>query len=408
MHQLDELREALDREFPDHPGRAGDWNGVLARAQAPTRRRRTPLIALAAAIAAVVVSILLWPGGEGSPRVLERALAVATEGPVVHLVLGPEDARITEIDLDSGAQRRLQGRHEQWFDPERGFHDLYTIDGQVIEDVLYPAGSNPEVEQQFLALTEYRRALRSGKASVTGGGKVDGRDVHWLRFHVRYPSFGIPSHDADHEVAVDAETFEPRLWRAIPTKDSLSFRETTEVEIEFWETFPGGSGDFTAARSSLDLGPGQPPPLESVRRRRTIEAARRILSPPPVWLGEEFRGLHLFELFQPGVKRVGPRARVRMRRELDFCYARVPEACPSRYPRLPDEPYVSLNVTNRVDFAPRPREGKLIFRDQVVHGPRPFPNIEPGYARRHGVFVAITATDRKLIVAAARALKPMR
>lgn len=407
MHQVDELRDALEREFPDYADRTGDWEDVLARTP-PSRRRRPPLIALAAAIAVTVAAVLLWPGGGGSPRVLERALAAATDGPVVHLVLGPEDARMTEIDLDTGEARRLEGRHEQWFDPDRGFHDLHTIDGQVIEDVLYPTGSNPEVEQQFLALDEYRKALRSGKASVTGSGKIDGRDVHWIRFHVRYPSFGIPAYDADHEVAVDAETFEPRLWRTIPTKNSLSGYTPTEAKIELWETLPSGNGDFTAARSALDLGPGQPPPMKSVRRPRTINAARKVLSPTPVWLGAEFRGLHLIELFQPGLKRQGKRARVRMRRELDLCYARVPEGCPSHYPDRPDEPYVSLNETNHTRFgaAPRPREGTLILPDQV-HIPRPVPNVASGHARRHGVFVGITATERKLLVAAARALRPI-
>lgn len=92
MHQLDAVQEALDREFPDHPGRTGDWEDVLTRVPAPRHRRRSPLVALAAAVAAVVMAVLLWPGGDGSPRVLERARAVATAGPVVHLVLGPEDA----------------------------------------------------------------------------------------------------------------------------------------------------------------------------------------------------------------------------------------------------------------------------------------------------------------------------
>jgi len=353
--------------------------------------------------------VLLWPGLGGSPDVLERARAVATDGPVIHLVLGPKDARMTEIDLDTGKRRRLQSHHEQWFDPKRGFHDVRRVDGQVIDDILYPAGSSPETAQRFLALAEYRKALESGKVAIAGRGEVDGRPVYWLHFHVRYPSFGIPHYDADEEVAVDAETYVPRFWRSIQTSESLMPREVTEDEIELWETLPSGKGDFSARVNVLDLGPTPAAPRWSVSRPRTVEAARNVLSPSSLWLGREFRGLRLVRLAQQGWRPARGRGAVTMRRALDLCYGRRPAACMSGHPLVPDQTFVSLSETQRAAFGavPRPREGTLILTDRVrLAGP--VPNFDPGYVRRHGVYVGITASDRRLLVRAARALKPMR
>lgn len=408
MHEVDELREALESEYPTTT-RVGDWEDVLVRtpgARPSRRRRRAPLIALAAAVTAVGLGVLLWPAIDGPPDVLERARAVASDGPVIHLILGPKDARMTEIDLDTGKRRRLQSRHEQWFDPDRGFHDVRTVAGQVIDDIFYPAGSSPETAQRILALEEYRKALETGKVSVAGKGEVDGRAVYWLHFHVRYPSFGIPHYAADEQVAVDAETYVPRFWRSIPTKDSM-VREVTEDKIELWETLPAGLGDFTARTNAVELQPTQTPLGWGVSRPLTLESARKVLS-PPLWLGREFRGLRLVQLSQQGWRRSRRSGPVRLLRALDLCYARRLDECIG-HTLVPDQPFVSLSEKARADFGavPRPREGKLILTDWV-RVPGPIPTFQPGYARRHGVFVAVQASSPRLLLEAARALRPVR
>jgi hypothetical protein len=413
MHQVDEVREALDREFPGYAGRSGDWEGVLARVQAsapePRRpRRRSPLVALAAAVVALAASALLWPGGDGSDRVLERARAVVTAEPVIHLVLGPEPAALTEIRLETGERRALVGRHEQWFDPERGLHDVYTVGGGVQGDVLYPAGSYPELDQQFLGLASaYRKALESGHASVRGKGTVDGRKVHWIAFHVRYPSAGIPLYDADHEVAVDAETFEPRLWRSTQHHQELGIPGKVtklELEIELWETLPAGSGDFTAA-TVANADPDDGWQGLSKVGAKTPEEARSVLSPRALWLGAEFQSLRLAGMYEISAERGQVGGPIERTPALEACYgARLNEtSCAA--PR--DGRFVSIAQAN----APHPMLGWTEVREPaegtMVVPDRGSPPYAQGFARKGGVYAVITASDEELLLAAARALEPI-
>lgn len=403
MHQVDEVREALDREFSFDPGRSGDWEDVLGRAQAPPpdrRRRRSYLIALAGAVAAVAAGVLLWPGGDGSASILERARAVVSAGPVIHMVLEAEDGRMTEVDLKTGKRRRLEGRHEQWFDPERGFHDLYTVDGRAQRDVLHTVGSTPEIERQFIEFTSaYRKALESGRASVAGKGTEDGRKVYWIRFHVRYPSFGIPNYDAEHEVAVDAETFEPRIWRATQKNDALGIPETTtETEIEFWETLPAGAGDFTAAIDGSAL----PDDWRGVSRLgpRTPEQARSVLAPPSLWLGDEFRGLPLAGIYELRAESGESPVVSDKQPALEVCYGT----------RLNNTsctgPAVALLQTSTPiawlgwETVVMPAKGTMIVREIQ-------PGFVQGFVRKDGVYLSITASDERLLLAAAQALKPI-
>ena len=410
MHQVDELREALDREFSVDPGRSGDWEDVLGRVKSPPpvrRLRRSYLIALAGAVASVAVGVLLWPGGDGSPSILERARAVVSSGPVIHLVLEPEDGLMTEVDLKTGKRRRLEGQHEQWFDPERGFHDLYTIDGRAQRDVLYTPGSTPEIERQFIEFTSaYRKALESGRASVAGKGTEDGREVYWIRFHVRYPDFGIPNYDAEHEVAVDAKTFEPRIWRATQKNDALGIPEsTTEIEIEFWETLPAGGGDFTAAIDGNAL----PDDWLALSRLgpRTPEQARSVLTRPPLWLGDEFRGLPLAGIHELRAEQGKSAATADKNPALEVCYgARLNDV--SCGGPTGDETHLALMQTNTPiawlgwETIVMPAKGTMIVR----RDPRG-PEFVQGFVRKGGIYVSITGSDEGLLVAAGRALKPI-
>ena len=88
--------------------------------------------------------------------------------------------------------------------------------------------------------------------------------MYWIRFHVRYPAFGIPTYDADHEVAVDADSGEPRLWRATDRENPALLRpkQTTEVKIDLWETLP-------------DAPAISPPPQTATRRVQKLCHRRR-------------------------------------------------------------------------------------------------------------------------------------
>jgi hypothetical protein len=223
--------------------------------------------------------VLLWPGGSEDGRILERALAAVGDGPVIHLVL--QSSSVELYDLESRETRRAPVLNEIWFDAERGIHNVARVEGKVIEDVLVPASAT-EVDRQFLGLAAaYRRALRERDAAVEESGEFDGRRVHWISFEVRYPDVGIPTYSGTHSIAVDAESYEPRAWRA----------DGRESPIRLWETLPAESGDFTAAQT-VD---GEPDRWYGIARvgMRTPETARDALAVPALWLGSTFQELPL-------------------------------------------------------------------------------------------------------------------
>jgi hypothetical protein len=286
---VDEVREAIDRVVPTYPGRNGDWRGVVdaARSQDAPRRRSWSLPALVA-VAATGALLLFWPGGGSGDRVLERALASVDGGPVIHLVLRSGSQEF--YDLEQRRLRRIPVERELWFDPQRGLHDVERVAGRVVKDVLYPAGP-PELERQFLGLAAvYRQALRDKDASVGERSSLDGRPVYWITFNVRYPDVGIPTYDAEHRVAVDAETFVPRAWHAPAFSRQAQGRDDRVLR---WETLPGGRGDFTAATTEdSDGGTRSWFGITRVGNRSPAET-RDVLGKPALWLGAEFAGLPL-------------------------------------------------------------------------------------------------------------------
>jgi hypothetical protein len=378
---VDEVQKALDRVVPSYAGRNGDWEGVLQAARAsaapPERRWQRPLlVGLAVALAA----LLFWPGDDGE-RILERARAAVQGGPVVHLVLRAPSREV--YDLRRGEYRRIPAEREQWFDPDRGLHEVQRVGGAVIDDVLYPAGP-PEVEQQFTGLaTAYRRALASDEASLGQAETVGGRRVHWIRFRVRYPDVGIPVIDEEHEVAVDAETFEPRFLRVDggPVAAVLS-----------WETLPRGRGDFTAARTEGETRSevwsgaslvGVPTPTEA---RSALAGA--------VWLGPDFGGAQLAPIrelrFETG--RFGQPAFESVR-ALELCYGPFPR-CPVKVTQAA-EPHPFAGRGHGWGEIPPP--GTVALDDRVP----------VGWLVRDGAYVTIFAGSREQIIAAAEALAPI-
>ncbi|HET8651101.1 MAG TPA: hypothetical protein VFM13_00860 [Gaiellaceae bacterium] len=375
---VDHVKAAVERSVPSYRGRTGDWEGVLERARhAPVRRDwKRPAAVVGAAILALV---LFWPG-DGGERILERARAAVAGGPVVHLVL---QSRSQEFyDLRRGGLRRVPVEEELWFDESRGLRRIERIDGRVLDDVLYEA-AGPEVARQFLGLTEvYRKALAVGDAEESGRSEIDGREVRWITFRVRYPEHGIASYDAEHRVAVDGETYEPVLWRA----------GGAEYRILSWETLPRGRGDFTAARTENGLVQG----LYGATRVgvRAPNEAREVL-PNAVWLGRRFGDLTLEPIrvmrYETGPwTRGGPAESLP---GLELCY-RAGESCA---------------VTVSQTIAPQPMSGRGHgWSVTPAPGTLALADAEGlGYLVRDGVYVTIQADSREELIAAAKVLTPI-
>ncbi len=135
------------------------------------------------------------------------------------------------VDLATGRETVQHYRLELWVDqPFDRFHLVMSYDGQVVGDVLYPedrGSSVGTVDPAFAALWGgYRQALADGTATLAGDGTAYGRHVHWLRFR---PAGNGPG----SEVAVDADTFKPIVYRTysggLPIDQHILLAETTDL-----------------------------------------------------------------------------------------------------------------------------------------------------------------------------------
>jgi hypothetical protein len=218
----------------------------------PARRRRLPLVAGGAAIAAGLALTFLAPwSGSGAPT-LARALAALGPRPVVHVIARTRTPRgevQTETWYDTVHHRlHTQVRRRgtlvddyvaRYFTPVRssriaGF--VGTARGR--RRWIGPPGAvvsglpSPELTD---FTTRYRDDLKSGRARIVARSKIAGRDVVWLEF--RRPIWTI-------RIAVDAATYEPVLLRTLVAGK----RRGPDTQILVAETLPLGAGDFRAPR----------------------------------------------------------------------------------------------------------------------------------------------------------------
>jgi hypothetical protein len=212
-----DLDRHLDRLVPE-PREDGDWGRVLADAERPRGRSLRLGLPLAAVAAAIAILSLAWPFGSERPAgVLDRALAAIGEGSALHIVYRGDWGPMS-VDLSTGEIEPVVAESEVWYDPKRGVHQIWRLDGKVqSEHLIRRRELSARQEEQLVALADnYRVALQSGKARVIGPGRVDGRPVFWIR--VRSEWLPDVSDGRNHlfaeEVAVDRETYEPVYARS--------------------------------------------------------------------------------------------------------------------------------------------------------------------------------------------------
>ena len=329
--RLAQRREHLLSEIarPEGRGAHGSFFGRLPWPLVSRRGRAFP--AGAVALAAAIVALLLVSPWEGSPSLSERALAAIGDAPVLHVVTESPDWYPPLIDIETGGVEHQVIQTEMWFDQERELKKTVSrLDGVLIEDVLetprgdftqagplitcawiaaHPIeatklrvscdpdmenGTTPRQIQQTpptldprLAgfVDNYRAALESGRAEEIGRDTIEGRDVIWLRFGLPTSSGpqDRPSRPAQtSDVAVDASTYQPVRLRSADRKWSTN--------ITVAETLPYEASLFRRPATSP---PG--PSFGAVRGEEPIELAQgaRVLGRPPLWLGNEWRGLRL-------------------------------------------------------------------------------------------------------------------
>ena len=246
---------------------------AVAATQEPSRRSvvRRPAARVAAlvavAVAVLAVALVLPQGKHG---IVDRAIAAIGDGRILHIV-AEVPTGIVDVDLESGRRTLQNYRVELWADQELNrMHAVVTFKGRVIADMLWPQDAKQgmtvgPVDPAFTALWGgYREALEDGTAKRAGEGVVFGHRVYWLRFSP------AEAKSAGSEVAVDAETFKPIVWRVYnglrATDQHILVAETGDLDsADFTRRGPAMLGDiFSGGVSSGSIGSDDAAPSTTV------------------------------------------------------------------------------------------------------------------------------------------------
>jgi hypothetical protein len=287
--------------------------------------RRMRLIAVAAVIAVAVAVALVSPWQSRGSGFVGRALAALGSGEVVHVVSVSALPDVELVDPQTRASAPIETRTEIWFDGTRSLERVVsTIGGRKAGEVLQtPAGTwsdnGPVYTCAWIAahpveatkarvscnangvngttprrvaepvatldpslsgfVSGYRDALQSGEATRDGNAVIDGREVEWLRFDSPATGgSGMPASVRVERVAVDQQTLKPVL---IETSIGGRTRRTAIATIE--TLAPQGVAFTRPKQAPAD----QRPAATSVTSKRTasIDEASTALHGRLVWAG---------------------------------------------------------------------------------------------------------------------------
>jgi hypothetical protein len=358
-------------------------------------RRSMRVVAIAAAAALAVAVVLVLPGGKHS--IVDRAAAAIGDGRILHLVIQAPTG-VVDVNLASGRREIRHYRLELWADQQlRHIHGVMTYRGKTVADMLWPedAKNGVTIGPSDPALTAlwsgYRKALEDGTATRAGEGNAFGHHVYWLRFRPVDKSPGS-------EVAVDAETYKPIVWRTyngvLPIDQHILLAETTDLaHANFTRSGPDLSTQGIAYSSSSSTVSG---PMSSGGNAPSTAV-------PSGWLtaGSEAAGKQLSAVLAqtittsdkkkiPGIQLVyGP---------LDHGRATPRDLTVDELAR-PDDPQQWANI---------PADSVRIAQGQMS-GSNGDHVLWYGYLVRNGRYLTITTTDdEQAVVDVAKSLQPVR
>jgi hypothetical protein len=402
-----DVKEKLDQLTPETE-RLPNWDAVLRDARPSRARWAAPRLAIVGAVVALaaLLAVAPWKSTERG-GVLERALAAVEDGSVVHAVVR-EGWGGDVIDLETGASRRLHGSREVWYDPARGLHEISHFGGAFQGEQLYPPERVPPFDEKTLGLLAdgYPEALESGRARLLGPGTAQGLPVYWIRVHTEWlPDVADGKlHEWARDVGVSRETYEPVATRETRDGEIAPDGASRFLEIEM---LPAGEGDFTKSRRNT---------LDGARFREkaddiALAGASKALGRTALWLGESHAGLDLVQVLakSTAIGREQPAGGVRWSKEyrgLQLIYAQKPDRpLPRGVFGIPGiaGPHVAIRQSMEVHDALFRGAGNFVPAEGsiVVFGGR------IGNLRQDGVFVAIEASSEKILLSAARALRPL-
>ena len=388
---------------------------VVARRR---RRRILPASLVAAALCVAVVLALVSPwSNSGNASLVDRALAAIGTQPVLHVVVElPTQNQL--IDLKTGAASPLSEQREIWYDGDRGLeHTVDRLGGAVVWDRLEtPDGevttagprtfsrSKPAIEPALQGFVDgYREALVSGAATQTGEGTLDGVPVVWL-------SFALAGGDSE-EVAVAKDSGRPLLVK-------MCSGPCWTYRIKMIETISVDSADFSRPAES-EAAKREASGVKNDRNVSPVEVSSvPDAVPGAVWAGTSVNGLPF-----AAATRENYRTTFGDGATEDWSGAQLVYGAMSSV-NVPDwkQPFVQLWESARPQTAYSgpvsvPRRLPASELDGRLYvpwsGAAPSPadplaiNALTGFAVVNGVYVTIRASSGELLVAAARALRPI-
>jgi hypothetical protein len=417
---------------------------AIAATQATARRRLTlsRVLLVAAALAALIVTPLATPWERSRTSIVDKALGALGDREVIHLVLERESADPLLVDLRTGRETPTRYRTEIWFDERHGLERAITrtngrtsdVQLSTPEGVWTPEGrvftcawiaSHPVeaakrrvscdsasrgVREERPALdpalagfvTGYKDALASGAARRIGTGVVGGRAVEWLEFT-------LPGGPARSErVAVDRESGRPLLVRAL-----VDGKVVAESKVTLAETVAPPQADFTKPRR---IPPGRLPEVANVVASKVVPIglASSALGGRLAWLGRRFAGLPLSGVRLDTIKTsYGPGSTLHSTTGagVELLYGERSPAARARYIWVRE----SIGPQFAYGFARPamlPPAGRLLARRVHVEaasgvGGRAAPTgavVWQGQLVRDRLFVALEASSKRLLLAAARSV----
>jgi hypothetical protein len=385
------------------------------------RSVRFALVAMLAVVGTVIAVVLSF--SERGPSLTDRALAALGTGPVIHAVVQYSSPKDVVVNLATGESYERIHATEYWFDRARSLlHTRLTTDGRMLTEIVetpagsdsdlghYPGGLAAQLDPALAGfVTRYREALASGQAKVVGQEQVDGRDVTLLRIRL--------DHGASEDVGVDSATYRPLFFRVNlqPRVGSIS-REIPTWQVATIESLPRDPSYFAKPTLSAPrpTGGGGGP-----TRELTPDQAANALERTALWVGRRFNAVRLARVQFQQVQTDYTDGSRHEGNKLKFTYG---DLGPTGRLRT-SEPWLivaeaaSVAASYQLGFNdggdPPAPEGSIVVKDNSLFVQPSHPAIPEraewtGRLIRNGMYIELSASSRELLLAAARALGPLR
>lgn len=397
------INAELDRLYPQ-PTREPDWDDALARSRqlsvtttTPARHhRREPVLAVAAAaVAAVAVTLALVAPWSGRPGLVRQALAAIGSGRYVHAVFQSRSSTVWWVDLQGPSERPVLTRIESIYDTQSGAYDARTLANGVALDA---ATTRPDPAISRFT-TRYRTALRSGEARAIGAAVVASQPVTVLRFPIRESNGRVV---AAEDVAIANATHTPLQItyrnvgaRGNPSGRPVIYRVLSVTSTNSRTALPKASPGRTVTGSATTI------------RQLDRLSAKTMLRRAPVWAGENVGRVTLatIELQRVTTERVGSFRTISSSLGLRLHY-RGPAGAVTIEEAAKAERGYGFWTANLGTSGPLPPAGQAVLScsgcGSATHG------TWIAQLRTHDLYVTIQSSNRKLVVATARALTVMR